>query len=141
MSASVFMNWRPSRAALRRVAKHQAAIDRATDGDRRFFARHPGRTYRARLASVAEIEAAGAALDADTTPVPGGRHIVLVRKLAGDVRLRIMAQAYEWVASDLDLVGDDEAGRAYRWSCRPGTAAFRVEQEAIATLRAAGVLP
>ena len=140
MSASVFMNWRPSRAALRRVAKHQAAIDRATDGDRRYFERRPDRTYRVRLASVAEIEAAGAALDMDMTPVPGGRHVMLVRKLAGDVRLRILAQAHGWMAGDLDLVGEDEAGRAYRYTCRPGTAAFRTEQQAIATLKAAGVL-
>ena len=79
-------------------------------------------------------------LDAGTTPVPGGRWVMLVRKLAGDVRLRVLAQAHEWMAGDLDLVGDDEAGRAYRWTCRPGTAAFRVEREAIATLKAAGLL-
>lgn len=140
MTAHVFMNMRPSRAALRRLAKHQAAIDRVTDGDRRFFARHPGRTYRARLASVAEIQTAGAVLEASTDPVAGGRWIMLVCKLAGDVRLRVLAQAHERVAGDLDLIGDDEAGRAYRWTCRPGTAAFRTEQQAIATLRAAGVL-
>ena len=138
MSASVFMNTRPSRAALRRIAKLQDAVDRVTDGDRRFFERHRDRTYRVRLASVAEIETAGLVLDADTAPVPGGRHVVLIRKLAGDVRLRIMAQS--WRADDLDLIGDDEAGRAYRYTCRPGTPQFQAEQEAIATLRAAGVL-
>ncbi len=141
MSASVFMNARPSRAALRRVAKHQAAVDRVTDGDRRFFERRPDRSYRVRLASAAEVETAGAVLDASTAPVSGGRWIMLIRKLAGDVRLRVMAQAQERVAGDLDLVSEDEAGRAYRYTCRPGTAAFRVEREAIATLRAAGLLP
>ena len=134
------MNWRPSRAALRRIAKLQDAVDRVTEGDRRFFERRPGRTYRVRLASAAEIESAGAALDADTTPVRGGRWVMLVRRLGDDVRLRVMAQAHEWMAGDLDLVGDDEAGRAYQWTCRPGTAAFQVEQEAIAALRAAGAL-
>ena len=134
------MNFKPSRAALRRIAKEQAAVDRATDGDRRFFARHPDREFRARLASVAEIVSAGAALDVDTTPVRGGRHVMLIRKLAGDVRLRVMAQALDWIASDLDTVGEEEASRAYRYTCRPGTAAFRVEQEASATLKAAGVL-
>ena len=140
MTVSAFMNFKPSRAALRRLAKHQAAVDRVTDGDRRFFERWPDRTHRVRLASVAEIVSAGAALDVDTTPVRGGRHVMLIRKLAGDVRLRVMAQAQEHIAGDLDLVGEEEASRAYRWTCRPGTAAFRVEQEAIATLKAAGVL-
>ncbi len=140
MGAHVFMNMRPSRAALRRVAKVQAAVDRVTDGDRRFFERRADRSFRVRLASAAEVEAAGAVLDMGTAPVPGGRWIMLVRKLAGDVRLRVLAQAHEWMAGDLDLVSEDEAGRAYRWTCRPGTAAFRVEREAIATLRASGVL-
>ena len=140
MTVSAFMNFRPSRAALRRLAKHQAAVDRVTDGDRRFFERRPDRTYRVRLASAAEVVTAGAVLDADTTPVRGGRWVMLIRKLAGDVRLRVLAQAQEHIAGDLDLVGEEEASRAYRWTCRPGTAAFRVEQEAIATLRAAGVL-
>ena len=140
MSASVFVNTRPSRAALRRIAKHQAAIDRVTDGDRRFFERWPDRTYRVRLASAAEIATAGAVLDADTTPVRGGRWVMLIRKLAGDVRLRVLAQVEEWAAGNLDAVGEDEASRAFRWTCRPGTEAARIEQEAIATLRAAGVL-
>ena len=140
MTAHVFMNMRPSRAALRRISKLQGAIDRAVDGDRRFFERRPDRSFRVRLASAAEIEAAGAVLDKETAPLPGGRWVMLVRKLAGDVRLRVMAQAHEWMASDLDSVGDDEAGRAYRYTCRPGTSAFQIEQEAIATLRAAGAL-
>lgn len=134
------MNMRPSRAALRRVAKVQAAVDRVTDGDRRFFERRPERTYRVRLASVAEIEAASAVLDTDATPARGGRWIMLVRKLAGDVRLRVMAQAHEWVAGDLDSIENDAAERAYRYTCRPGTAAFQIEQEAIAALQAAGAL-
>ena len=79
-------------------------------------------------------------LDASTDPVPGGRWVMLIRKLAGDVRLRVLAQAHQWMAGDLDLVGDDEAGRAYRYTCRPRTASFRTEQQAIATLRAVGVL-
>ena len=111
-----------------------------TDGDRRFFERHPSRTYRVRLASAAEVETAGATLDVDTAPVRGGRHVMLVRNLEPGVRLRVMAQAHAWMAGDLDSVGEDEAGRAYRWTCRPGTEAHRVEREAIAALRASGAL-
>jgi hypothetical protein len=129
---------RLSRTARRRVNDLAAAVDKVTAADKAFFQRRPGREHRARLASVAEIETAGIVLDASTDPLPGGRWVILVRRLADDVRLRVLAQSSQF--DDLDAIGEDEARAAYRAVCRPGSAQFEVERKAVATLRAMGAL-
>lgn len=128
---------RLSRAARRRVVDLAANVDKVTAADRAFFQRRPGREYRARLASAAEIETAGIVLDASSAPMPGARWVMLVRRLADDVRLRVIAQSSR--VDDLDGIDEADARAAYRAVCRPGTPQFQIEQEAVAMLRAAGV--
>ena len=129
---------RLSRTARRRIVDLAAAVDKVTAADKAFFQRRPEREHRARLASVAEIETAGIVLDASTDPLPGGRWVMLVRRLADDVRLRVLAQSSRF--DDLDAIGEDEARAAYRAVCRPGSPQFEVERKAVATLRAMGAV-
>lgn len=62
--------------------------DRAVEGDRRFFDRHPARTYRVRLMSGAERQQVEIVQGAEITPAPDQAIFVVMKQLAPGVRMK-----------------------------------------------------
>ncbi len=73
----------------RRMQKLAAAVDRASQADRRFFERFPERRHRVRLASQAEIEQLEILRGAPIWVPPGGWIHIVVRFIAPGVRMRL----------------------------------------------------
>ena len=97
---------RQQRRAMQRLA---GDVERATDGDRRFFERHPDRSYRVRLASKSEIAQREITTGIDSFgPDPTTRYFILVHQLAPGVRMRA------YVPGPAEEAGEDFSENAAR---------------------------
>ncbi len=82
------MTMAQSRQQRRALERHAQGVDLATASDRRWFEEHPGRRFRVRRMTAAEIGTAGAV--GKLSPQPAGTaRFTLVRKDAADRRTRI----------------------------------------------------
>lgn len=99
---------RQQRRQMQRLAED---ADRAVEGDRRFFDRHPARTYRVRLMSGAERQQVEIIQGATITPAPDQAVFVAMKKLADGVRMK--ATVIGPRVSIGDELTDEEAGAVY----------------------------
>jgi hypothetical protein len=68
-------------------------FEAVTEADRRFFLRHPERSYRVRLTAEAELRQAGRAGCPLDAPFPNFRWFTAIRQVAPGCRLRVYLQA------------------------------------------------
>ncbi|WP_092047414.1 hypothetical protein [Methylobacterium pseudosasicola] len=93
------------------MQRHAAEADRAVEGDRRFFARWPDRTYRIRLLSQAERRQVEIFQGKPLRPEPDQAVFTVMKQLAPGVRMRAT------VIGPLESIGEEltdaEAGSIY----------------------------
>lgn len=78
-----------SRQQRRSLERYARGVDLVTASDKRWFEEHPGREFRIRRMTAAEIGSAAAVLG-DLKPLPAGTaRFTLVRKIRPDCRMRI----------------------------------------------------
>ncbi len=86
-------------------------FEAVTEGDRRFFERHPGRSHRIRHTSMAELAQAERIDHALDTPFPGFRWFTVIRQVTPGARVRVYVQAPELCETD---VPEEMAASIYR---------------------------
>lgn len=100
-----------SRQQRRAMQRHAEDADRAVEGDRRFFARWPARTYRIRLLSQAERRQVEIFRGKPIQPLPDQAVFTVIKQLAPGVRMRAT------VIGPQDSIGEEltdaEAGSIY----------------------------
>lgn len=100
-----------SRSQRRQMKRLGEEADRAVEGDRRYFARWPHRTYRVRLVSSAERKQLELFQGHPIRPDPGQAVFVTMKQLAPGVRLKAT------VVGPLESIGEEltdaEAGSVF----------------------------
>lgn len=97
----------PTKAKNRKLRQLQGAVDRITDGDRRFFERHPERNYRLRASGKAEVEILKVTEGAERIKlVPGARYYTVVKQVVPGSRIRRFIP--NWNGAETD-VSEQEA--------------------------------
>jgi hypothetical protein len=106
-----------TRQGRRHLERLGDAADKAIQGDRHWFERHPGRQHRVRLASPAEVEQWALLKGIPLNPPPGSGYYVAVRKVHADYCLRCLFCSA--AGNDID-VSEEEAAWVFQrfWGAR-----------------------
>lgn len=100
-----------TRQQRRQMQRLAGAADRAIEGDRRFFLRHPTRAYRVRLISQAERQQAEIIQGGAIVPAPDQAVFVAIKQLAKGVRLKVsVVGSRAYIGDELT---DDEARNVF----------------------------
>jgi hypothetical protein len=117
-------------ATHRKVEALTREVDRALETDRRYFAKHTGRSYRLRPASPSEVEVLRVLSGPHVTALPG--HLAwftAVRQIAPGVRVRAWAAIVPFGGHD----PPEAVCRAFYDACT-ATPTFRAFEDRLASL-------